>query len=156
MAPHRERLSVGGDIVRTHQPGAVLHTGQMHGERARHAILGPLDTGEHADEPLARRAHHHRVPERHQLVEPANECHVLLDRLAEAETRIEDHRHKMAELEKAASPDFDAIDAREKQLDWDMRIFQDRQQALTYVCETPVILEQRVFALARAIAAGLK
>ena len=70
--------------------------------------------------------------------------------------RIEDHRHKMAELEAAASPDFDAIDAREKQLDWDMRIFQDRQQALTYVCETPVILEQRVFALARAIAAGLK
>ena len=70
--------------------------------------------------------------------------------------RIEDHRQKMAELETAASPDFDAIDEREKQLDWDMRIFQDRQQALTYVCETPVILEQRVFALARAIAAGLK
>ena len=72
MVPHRERLPVSGNIVRTHQPGAVLHTGQMHGERARHAILGPLDTGEHADEPLARRAHHHRVPERHQLVEPAS------------------------------------------------------------------------------------
>ena len=51
---------------------------------------------------------------------------------------------------------FDAIDAQEQKLDWDMRIFQDRQQALTYVCETPVILEQRVFALGRAIAAGLK
>ena len=71
-------------------------------------------------------------------------------------TRIEDHRHKMTELEAAATPDFDAIDEQEKQLDWDMRIFQDRQHALTYVCETPVILEQRVFALARAIAAGLK
>ena len=70
--------------------------------------------------------------------------------------RIEDHRHKMAALETAASPDFDAMDEQEKQLDWDMRIFQDRQQALTYVCETPVILEQRVFSLARAIAAGLK
>lgn len=70
--------------------------------------------------------------------------------------RIEDHRAKMAEMEKAPSPDFDAIDEREKQLDWDMRIFQDRQQSLTYVCETPVILEQRVFALARAIQAGLK
>ena len=70
--------------------------------------------------------------------------------------RIEDDRHKMAALEAAATPDFDAIDAQEEQLDWNTRIFQDRQQALSYVCETPVILEQRVFALARAIAAGLK
>ena len=70
--------------------------------------------------------------------------------------RIEDHRARMAEMQKAAKPDFDAIDAEEQQLDWDMRIFQDRQQSLTYVCETPVILEQRVFALARAIQAGLK
>ena len=67
--------------------------------------------------------------------------------------RIEGHRHEMARLEAIDSPDFDA---QEEQLDWDMRIFQDRQQALTYVCETPVILEQRVFALGRAIAAGLK
>src|SRR5690606_41277194 len=70
--------------------------------------------------------------------------------------RIGDHRQKMEEMQKAEKPDFDALDAEEEQLDWDTRIFQDRQQALTYVCETPVILEQRVFALARAIAAGLK
>jgi hypothetical protein len=70
--------------------------------------------------------------------------------------RIEGHRHEMARLEAIDPPDFDAIDAQEQKLDWDMRIFQDRQQALSYVCETPVILEQRVFALARAIAAGLK
>lgn len=70
--------------------------------------------------------------------------------------QIEDHRAKMAEMQKAPKPDFDAIDAEEQKLDWDMRIFQDRQQSLTYVCETPVILEQRVFALARAIQAGLK
>jgi hypothetical protein len=70
--------------------------------------------------------------------------------------RIEDHRGKMAEMQKVEKPDFDAIDAEEQKLDWDMRIFQDRQQSLTYVCETPVILEQRVFALARAIQAGLK
>ncbi len=70
--------------------------------------------------------------------------------------RIEDERRQMAALEAADPPDFDAMDAQEQKLDWDTRIFQDRQQALTYVCETPVILEQRVFALARAIAAGLK
>ena len=31
----------------------------------------------------------------------------------------------------------------------------ERQQSLTYVCETPVILEQRAFALSRAIAGRL-
>lgn len=70
--------------------------------------------------------------------------------------RIEDDRATMAKLEQVDKPDFDAIDAQEKKLDWDTRIFQDRQQALTYVCETPVLLEQRIFALARAIEAGLK
>jgi len=33
----------------------------------------------------------------------------------------------------------------------DLRIFEERHQALTYVCETPTLIEQRLFALARAI-----
>lgn len=70
--------------------------------------------------------------------------------------QIEGRRAKMDEMQKAASPDFDAIDKEEQALDWDTRIFTDRQQSLTYVCETPVILEQRAFALGRAIASGLK
>lgn len=69
--------------------------------------------------------------------------------------RIEERRAAMAELESAAEPDFDAIDAAEEALDWDQRIFTERQQSLTYVCETPVILEQRAFALGRAIAGHL-
>lgn len=68
---------------------------------------------------------------------------------------IEDRRAKMAEMERAETPDFDAIDAEEKALDWDQRIFTERQHSLTYVCETPVILEQRAFALGRAIASHL-
>ena len=70
--------------------------------------------------------------------------------------RIQERRDRMEALQKPENPDFDAIDAEEEKLDWDSRIFQDRQKSLTYVCETPVILEQRVFALARSIAAGLK
>ncbi|MFK8252159.1 hypothetical protein [Ancylobacter terrae] len=34
---------------------------------------------------------------------------------------------------------------------WDTRIYDTRTQAVTAVCESPVILEQRAFALARAI-----
>lgn len=69
---------------------------------------------------------------------------------------IEDRRARMAEMERAESPDFDAIDAQEAALDWETRIFTDRQQALTYVCETPVIIEQRAFALGRVIAAAIQ
>lgn len=70
--------------------------------------------------------------------------------------RIEDRRAEMDRLSAADPPDFDAIDAAEAALDWDQRIFTERQQSLTYVCETPVLLEQRAFALGRAIASHLK
>lgn len=73
----------------------------------------------------------------------------------ELSEKIESRRAKMSELEAAETPNFDAIDAEEEALDWDQRIFTERQQSLTYVCETPVILEQRAFAIARAIASHL-
>lgn len=38
-----------------------------------------------------------------------------------------------------------------EQLTWDSRVFDEREQSLTYVCESPVLLEQRLFALAREI-----
>lgn len=68
---------------------------------------------------------------------------------------IEDLRRQFTELNAAEPRDFDRIDAAEAQIDWSTRIFQDRQQSLTYVCETPVILEQRAFAIGRAVAARL-
>lgn len=38
------------------------------------------------------------------------------------------------------------------QLTWDTRIYDEREQSLRYVCEVPVLLEQRLFALGRHIA----
>jgi len=38
-----------------------------------------------------------------------------------------------------------------ERLQWDMRIFQDRHKAVSFVCESPVLIEQRLFALARTI-----
>lgn len=69
--------------------------------------------------------------------------------------QIEARRAELTHLSAAPEPDFDKLDAEEARLDWDVRIFTDRQSQLTYVCETPVILEQRAFALGRAIAAHL-
>ncbi|MFD1914408.1 hypothetical protein [Halodurantibacterium flavum] len=72
--------------------------------------------------------------------------------------QIDARRQEMAALTAAmerGEPDYDRMDEVELQLDWDTRIFLDRQQSLIYVCETPVILEQRAFALGRAVMAHL-
>lgn len=65
--------------------------------------------------------------------------------------KIETGRSRMRTLEEAEAPDFDKIDLLEEQLDWDERIFRDRSRSLTYVCETPVLIEKRLFALAQIL-----
>jgi hypothetical protein len=74
---------------------------------------------------------------------------------ADLEADIEAKRRAFNEASAAEPKGFDRIDALEADIDWTTRIFQDRQQSLTYVCETPVILEQRAFAIGRAVAAHL-
>lgn len=44
----------------------------------------------------------------------------------------------------------------DQQLLWDTRVFDEREQSLTYVCEVPVLLEQRLFALARQLSYHLE
>ena len=65
--------------------------------------------------------------------------------------RIDETRVRMSTLMAAAEPDFDTVDKLEEQLDWDERIYRDRAKSLTYVCETPVLLEKRLFALAQIL-----
>jgi hypothetical protein len=43
-----------------------------------------------------------------------------------------------------------------RDLEWDLRVFDERRQSLTYVCETPALIEQRLFALARVIQRSLE
>ncbi len=74
---------------------------------------------------------------------------------AALDTHIKEKRQEFERLSTAAEPDFDAIDKVEEDIDWSTRICQHRQQSLTYVCETPVILEQRAFALGRLIVGHL-
>ena len=36
-------------------------------------------------------------------------------------------------------------------MNWDTRIFEDRRRTISFVCEVPVLIEQRLFALGRTI-----
>ncbi|WP_036262225.1 hypothetical protein [Methylocapsa aurea] len=53
----------------------------------------------------------------------------------------------------AATPQGRAqgTDPSAQNLEWDLRVFNERRQSLAYVCETPTLIEQRLFALARII-----
>jgi hypothetical protein len=76
-------------------------------------------------------------------------------RQAELSDAIEQRQQDLARLEAAPDDDRDAerIEALQEALAWETRIYRERAQSLTYVCETPVLLEQRAFAIARALAA---
>ncbi|QGY02886.1 hypothetical protein MMSR116_14095 [Methylobacterium mesophilicum SR1.6/6] len=74
--------------------------------------------------------------------------------------RIRDEADKISQVKDAPS----ASDATELPKDqseletkfaWDRRIFQERSQSLTYVCEVPQLLEQRLGDIARLIQARL-
>jgi hypothetical protein len=62
-------------------------------------------------------------------------------------------RGEFAELEAAEEPDFDRLDELEAEIDWRERVFDDRRAALTYVCESPVLLEKRAYEIAQLLLA---
>lgn len=71
--------------------------------------------------------------------------------------KIEAQSAELGTLPDAGGTD-EEIDRREELLEiqaWDARIFQERSRALTYVCELPVELDKRAFALGKAIAAEI-
>lgn len=65
--------------------------------------------------------------------------------------RIDEARTEMNRLMAAPRPDQEAIDTLERQIAWDERVYQDRSRSLTYVCETPVLLEKRLYAIAQLL-----
>jgi hypothetical protein len=54
-------------------------------------------------------------------------------------------------VEDQPNADQAKIKALSDELQWSTRIFEDRRKTIRYVCEVPGTIEQRVFALARAI-----
>jgi hypothetical protein len=69
----------------------------------------------------------------------------------EAADRIRTDTLALQELQSAASPDQAKIDELGNQLTWETRIFEDRRRVVKFVCEVPTAIDQRLFALGRAI-----
>lgn len=70
--------------------------------------------------------------------------------------KIESARVEMDTLMAAAEPDYDKVDALEEQVDWEQTIYSDRQKSIVYLCETPVLLEKRLFAVAQMLQRHVK
>ena len=63
---------------------------------------------------------------------------------------------QLRELQDKPGHDEDKLDELAGRIEWETRIFDERQKTIGYVCEVPVIIERRLFALARAIAQSLE
>lgn len=79
---------------------------------------------------------------------------VSLGQIALAE-KIDATRAEMDTLMAAKDPDFDQVDKLEEQLDWDQEIYTDRQKSITYLCETPVLVEKRLYEVAQMLQAEM-
>ncbi len=69
----------------------------------------------------------------------------------EAVEKIRTDTAALQNIQSAASPDQAKIDELNNQVLWEARIFDDRRRVVTFVCEVPTIIDQRLFALSRTI-----
>ncbi|GBD48587.1 hypothetical protein [Methylopila sp. Yamaguchi] len=79
----------------------------------------------------------------------ARKQRALSEKIKQESLKLASERKDMATQN---SPEFQQ---KEQARDWDTRIYDERSQALTYVCESPVILEQLAFTLGREIQARM-
>src|SRR5262249_4936720 len=63
---------------------------------------------------------------------------------------------QLRELQDRPNPDQSRIDDLTDRVESDTRIFEERRKTMNFVCEVPVLIEQRLFALARAIQQSLE
>ena len=63
---------------------------------------------------------------------------------------------QLRELQNTPGHDQSKVDELISRVEWDTRIFDERSKTIGYVCEVPVLIEQRLFALARAIQQSLE
>ena len=65
--------------------------------------------------------------------------------------KVRDDSRAMQEAQDKPDADQAKLDEQAKAIEWDLRVFDDRQKSLSAVCEAPVLIEQRLGALGKAI-----
>jgi hypothetical protein len=70
--------------------------------------------------------------------------------------QIRQEANALNDTRRTGQAEAQEIAERQEKLNWDTRIFNERRASLTYVCEVPVLIEQRLGRLARAIENGLR
>ncbi|PSH55331.1 hypothetical protein FY050_05060 [Phyllobacterium endophyticum] len=78
-----------------------------------------------------------------------------ISRYADKQRAMAEDLRKQASMVDAmrAKPDADPeeLDRLNERLTWETRIYEERVQSLTYVCEVPTIIEQRLYGLSKTI-----
>jgi hypothetical protein len=64
---------------------------------------------------------------------------------------VREDNEKLRALQADRSPDASAVQQMTQKVTWEVEVFQDRRQALTFACDVPGKIEQRLFSLARLI-----
>lgn len=72
-----------------------------------------------------------------------------------AEKVREDTRKMQAEQDTPGA-DQAAFEEKAKAIDWDLRVFDERQKSLSAVCEVPVLIEQRLGALGKSVLKAMR
>ena len=68
-------------------------------------------------------------------------------------------KQRQADLDKLRNDpntEYATLAAKTDEVLWETRVFEERQKSLTFVCEVPVIIEQRLFSLGKVISDTLK
>jgi hypothetical protein len=82
-----------------------------------------------------------------------------LDRLGrrqkELAASIRAESAKLQTIQSAPSADEKQVSNLQNRFNWDLQVFRDRRASISYACEAPSLVEQRLFALSRAIQAAL-
>ena len=72
-------------------------------------------------------------------------------RLRDVAENIRTDISEVQKLQNAANQDQNKLQELLNRVEWNTRIFEDRRKTMRYVCEVPTLIEQRLFALSRAV-----
>ena len=77
-------------------------------------------------------------------------------RQKELATELRNDNEKLRTMQADPKSEAGDINQLTQKVTWEAQVFQDRRQALSYACDVPAKIEQRLFALARTIQETLR